>query len=244
MSETVQVTQHGHVGVLTLNRPDRRNALTMEMRAHLSAALSDFDGNDDVRVVILQGAPPTFCAGVDLGETLTSSTSVPADLPESVSAPFARFTKPLFASVNGAAAGGGLEIALACDFIMASTSATFLLPEVRLGSLPGGGGTQRLARVIPRGMAARMLYTGDTMDASSALTLGLVTELVAPEGLEERAMALATQIASNAPLSLRAIKQCLQAAASSPLSDGLAVERGLWAQLATTEDRAEGRALR
>jgi E-phenylitaconyl-CoA hydratase len=165
-----------------------------------------------------------------------------ADVAASVGAPIAAFSKPLIASVNGAAAGGGLEIALACDFIIASTTAKFLLPEVRLGSLPGGGGTQRLTRIVSRGVAARMLYTGDTLDAANALAYGLVTELVEPEALEARTMALASQIAANAPLSLAAIKQCLQVAANSPLDVGLAVERGLWGQLANTEDRAEGRA--
>ncbi len=241
MSDSVLTSIEGHVGVITLNRPERRNALTMEMRERLTAILNEFDSDTGVRVVILQGAAPSFCAGVDLSETAPSAGHVLADAPVSVSAPFAAFTKPLFASVNGAAAGGGLEIALACDFMIASTTAKFLLPEVRIGSLPGGGGTQRLVRALPRGVAARMLYTGDTMDAASALAYGLVTELVEPEALEVRALALATQIAANAPLSLAAIKQCLKVAANAPLDVGLAVERGLWGQLTTSEDRVEGR---
>lgn len=240
MSE-VETAVVEHVGVLTLNRPERRNALTLEMRAMLVGALEQFEADPQVRVVILQGAPPAFCAGVDLNETSGRAGHVLVEAPVSVSAPFAAFTKPLFAAVNGAAAGGGLEIALACDFIVAATSAKFLLPEVRIGSLPGGGGTQRLLRTIPQGVAARMLYTGDTLDAASALAYGLVTELVEPESLEQRALALATQIAANAPLSLIAIKQCLKIAMNSPLDVGLTVERGLWAQLMTSEDRAEGR---
>lgn len=241
MSDTVLTSIEGYVGILTLNRPERRNALTMEMRERLALDLKEFELDSHVRVVILQGAAPSFCAGVDLNETVPSAGHILADAPVSVSAPFAAFTKPLFASVNGAAAGGGLEIALACDFIIASTTAKFLLPEVRIGSLPGGGGTQRLVRALPRSIAARMLYTGDAMDAASALAYGLVTELVEPEVLETRALALATQIAANAPLSLAAIKQCLKVAANSPLDVGLAVERGLWGQLTTSEDRVEGR---
>ena len=181
----------------------------MEMRERLTAILNEFDSDTGVRVVILQGAAPSFCAGVDLSETAPSAGHVLADAPVSVSAPFAAFTKPLFASVNGAAAGGGLEIALACDFMIASTTAKFLLPEVRIGSLPGGGGTQRLVRALPRGVAARMLYTGDTMDAASALAYGLVTQLVEPEALEVRAR-VGDTVAANAPLSLAAIKQCLK----------------------------------
>ena len=242
MSEAVRTSIDGHVGVLTLNRPEQRNALTTAMRKRLAEALDEFESNANVRVVVLQGAPPAFCAGVDLSESASNSSHVLAENPVSVGVPFAAFAKPMFAAVNGAAAGGGFEIALACDFIIASTTAKFLLPEVRIGSLPGGGGTQRLARALPRAVAARMLYTGDAMDATSALAYGLVTELVEPDALEDRALALAAQIAANAPLSLAAIKQCLKVAANSPLDVGLAVERGLWGQLTTSEDRAEGRA--
>jgi enoyl-CoA hydratase/carnithine racemase len=241
VSESVLFSVEGHVGTMTLNRPERRNALNYEMRERLAQGLEDFAANAEVRIVVLEGAPPSFCAGVDLSEKPPSQGHVLADALVSVSAPFATFSKPLIASVNGAAVGGGLEIALACDFIIASTSAKFLLPEVRIGSIPGGGGTQRLLRAIPRAMAARMLYTGDAMSAQSALDYGLVTELVEPDVLHARVLELAHQIAQNAPLSLAAIKQCLQVATNSTLDVGLAVERGLWGQLTTSEDRAEGR---
>ncbi len=242
MNESVVFSVDDHVGVIMLNRPERRNALNFEMRARLAQGLADFDERPEIRVVVLEGAPPAFCAGVDLSESAPSTGHVLADAPVSVSAPFAAFAKPLFASVNGAAAGGGLEIALACDFIIAATTAKFLLPEVRIGSIPGGGGTQRLPRAVPRGVAARMLYAGEPLDAQQASHYGLVTELVEPDALHDRALQLAHQIAVNAPLSLLAIKQCLKAAANAPLDVGLAVERGLWGQLTTSEDRAEGRA--
>ena len=241
MSDSVLTLTVGHVGILTLNRPERRNALSVEMRERVAQVLLEFESDPSVRVVILQGTAPSFCAGVDLSESPPSASHVLVDAPVSVSAPFAAFRKPLIASVNGAAAGGGLEIALACDFIVASTTAQFLLPEVRIGSLPGGGGTQRLVRALPRGVAARMLYTGDSLDAANALAYGLVTELVEPGALEMRSLSLAKKIAANAPLSLAAIKQCLKVSANSPLDVGLAVERGLWGQLTTSEDRNEGR---
>lgn len=241
MSGSVVTAIEGNVGILTLNRPEKRNALTMEMRSRLSTYLDEFEKDPKVRVVILQGAPPSFCAGVDLSELSTVATAQPV-VPPSVSARFAAFSKPIFASVNGAAAGGGLEIALACDFIIASETAKFLLPEVRIGSLPGGGGTQRLVRAIPRAVAVRMLYTGDAMDAPSALAYGLVTEIVDSENLDAHALALATKIAANAPLSLAAVKECLRVANNAPLSEGLDVERDLWFQLMSTADRAEGRA--
>ena len=240
MSESVLFSVEGHIGVITLNRPERRNALSFEMRERLAQGLEDFAANAEVRIVVLEGAPPSFCAGVDLSEAPRSLGDVVA-APVSVSAPFAAFAKPLFASVNGAAAGGGLEIALACDFIIASTTAKFMLPEVRIGSIAGGGGTQRLMRAIPSSLAARMLYTGDAMGAQSALDFGLVTELVESDKLHHRALELANQIAQNAPLSLAAIKECLKVAANLPLNEGLAVERGLWRQLTASEDRAEGR---
>ena len=241
VSESVLFSVEGHVGTITLNRPERRNALNFEMRERLAQGLEDFAANAEVRIVVLEGAPPSFCSGVDLSEKPASQGHVLADALVSVSAPFATFSKPLIAAVNGAAVGGGLEIALACDFIIASTSAKFLLPEVRIGSIPGGGGTQRLVRAIPRAMAARMLYTGEAMSAQSALDYGLVTELVEPDVLHARVLELAHEIAQNAPLSLAAIKQCLQVATNSTLDVGLAVERGLWGQLTTSEDRAEGR---
>jgi enoyl-CoA hydratase/carnithine racemase len=238
VSESVLVSIDDQVGLVTLNRPEKRNALNFEMRDRLQSALEQFAANEDVRVVVLEGAPPSFCAGVDLSET---STHVPPEAQTPVGQPFALFPKPIIAAVNGAAAGGGFEIALACDFIVASTSAKFLLPEARLGSLPGSGGTQRLPRAIPRAMAAKMLYTGDALSAQSALDYGLVTEIVEPDALHARALTIARQIAHNAPLSLAALKQCLNAAGNLPLDEGLALERGLWAQLASSDDRAEGR---
>jgi enoyl-CoA hydratase/carnithine racemase len=238
VSESVLVRIEDHVGLITLNRPEKRNALNFEMRDRLDSALEQFAATNEVRVVVLEGAPPSFCAGVDLSETSTPAPAAQTPVGE----PFALFPKPIIAAVDGAAAGGGFEIALACDFIVASTSAKFLLPEVRLGSLPGSGGTQRLPRVIPQAVAARLLYTGDALSAQSALDYGLVTEIVEPDVLHARALTIARQIAQNAPLSLAAIKKCLNAAGNLPLDEGLALERELWTQLASSDDRAEGRA--
>ena len=242
VSDVVLSTLRGHVGVITLNRPERRNALTLEMRERLGQVLADFAADPMVRVVVLQGTAPSFCAGVDLTEAASGAGHDLSSAPPSVSAPFASFAKPIIAAVRGAAAGGGFEIALACDFIVAADDAKFLLPEVRIGSLPGGGGTQRLPRFLPRALAARMLYTGDALDAQSARDYGLVAELVEAESLETYALELATRIAANAPLSLLAVKRCLATAANAPLDEGLRVERGLWAELSVSEDRAEGRA--
>ena len=242
VSETILSDVQGHVATLTLNRPDRRNALTMEMRSRLTELLAEYEADGQVRVVVLTGAPPSFCAGVDLGDVTSGQGHDLATAPPSVSAPFAAFSKPLIASVDGAAAGGGFEIALACDFIVASSRAKFLLPEVKIGSLPGGGGTQRLPRAIPRAVAARLLLTGESIDAQQAQDYGLVSDVVDPDDLAGFTGDLAGRIAANAPLSLLALKKCLRAASNTSLDEGLLIERGLWAQLSTTEDRAEGRA--
>jgi enoyl-CoA hydratase/carnithine racemase len=237
----VSHSKDGPVGLISLNRPEKRIAINQEMRNLLQEALVDLDTDDSIHVVMLEGSPPSFCAGVDLTENRPSTKEGGANSHASITAPFDSFGKPIIASVNGAAAGGGFEIALACDFIIASTAARFLLPEVKLGSLPGAGGTQRLMRAIPRGVAARMLLTGNDLDALAALQLGLVTELVGPENLHNRTLEVAQEIARHAPLSLRAIKHCLRAVDQSTLEDGLAVERGLWLYLSKTEDRVEGR---
>jgi enoyl-CoA hydratase/carnithine racemase len=243
---TVLTRRDGTVGWLTLNRPEKRNALTLAMRADLDAALAEFAADEAVRVVVLTGAGSAFCAGVDLSGTDLSGAG-PSGRPgltdgsRPVAAGVAAFGKPIVAAVNGPAAGGGLELALACDIRIASREATFALPEVRIGSLPGSGGTQRLMRVIQPAVAARMLLTGEPLAATEALRVGLVSDLVDAD-LTAHAADLAARIAANAPLSLRAMKQCLLAAREAPLASGLDLERTLWALLASTDDRQEGRA--
>jgi enoyl-CoA hydratase/carnithine racemase len=154
----------------------------------------------------------------------------------------AAFAKPLIAAVNGPAFGGGLELALACDLRIAAHGATFALPEVRIGSLPGSGGTQRLVHAVGPAVAAKMLFSGEPLSAAEALRTGLISDLVEPAELADFAAKLARQISRNAPLSLLAVKQCLAAADEGGLSAGLALERTLWTLLATTTDRREGRA--
>jgi E-phenylitaconyl-CoA hydratase len=230
----------GHVGRIVLNRPAKRNALNLAMRRSLEEGLAALEADDEVRVVVLTGSGGSFCAGVDLTDAPPSEGHVLATRPTPVAEPFAAFSKPLIAAIDGPAYGGGLELALACDIRVASPRATFALPEVRLGSLPGSGGTQRLVRMVPSSVAARMLLTGDPVDAAEAHRIGLVSDLA--DDVSGFAMALATRVAANAPLSLRAVKQCLAAAYETPLSGGLELERALWALLSTTDDRREGRA--
>jgi (E)-benzylidenesuccinyl-CoA hydratase len=236
---TLLVSSEGGVGWVRLNRPDRRNAISTEMRAELADAFEAFEADDDVRVVVLTGVGTAFCAGVDLGESSQPPPHALSGRVEPVSAPLDRFGKPVVAAVNGAAVGGGLELALAADVRVASTDAKFGLPEVKLGSLPGSGGTQRLAHAVAPAVAARMLLTGETIDALEAHRIGLVSDLAEPDELQALAERVAGAIAANAPLSLRAAKVALRAALQAP---ALQLERALWALLSTTDDRQEGRA--
>lgn len=265
----VLTEQAGATGWIMLNRPAKRNALSQAMRAGLDQALAGLARDEQVRVVVLTGAGPAFCAGADLSEVPPQAEAPPeaggrpgtdpqqgrgtgpvgrptshplADRAVPVAQSAAAFGKPLIAAINGPAVGGGLELALACDLRIAVRGATFALPEVRIGSLPGSGGTQRLVRAVGPAIAARMLLTGEPISAEDALRVGLISDLVEPGELTGFAEELAGKIAANAPLSLRAVKQCLAAAAHAQLGVGLELERALWTALATTADRREGRA--
>jgi enoyl-CoA hydratase/carnithine racemase len=235
VSAHVAVDRDGPVGWIRLARPEKRNALTQAMREALAGALDGFDADPAIRAAVLTGEGSAFCAGVDL----TEDTPVPPQLATAVSAPLERFGKPLLAAVNGPAAGGGFELALACDLRVAASTATFSLPEVKLASLPGSGGVVRLWQAVPPAVAAKLVLTGEPVDAAEALRVGLVSDVVEPEGLLELAARLAAQVAACAPLSLRAAKHVLR---SLERQEALELERALWGLLAGTDDRSEGRA--
>jgi enoyl-CoA hydratase/carnithine racemase len=234
---TLLVERDGGVALVTLNRPERRNAVSAAMRADVARVFGDLDADPDIRAAVLTGAGTAFCAGVDLKEG--SPGAAPALPP--VVRPFELFAKPLIAAVNGPAVGAGLEIALASDIRIAAGEATFALTEVKIGSLAGSGGIQRLARAVAPSLAARIVLSGEPIDAETALRSGLVSELFPADELVPAALALAQRIAANAPLSLHAAKIALRAA-NEPSREHLALERSLWAQLSTTADREEGRA--
>lgn len=238
----VLTRRDGAVCWITLNRPDKRNALNQAARAALDGALAELAADDAVRVVVLTGTGPAFCAGADLSDAKPDDRHPMAIPARPVAQSLSAFGKPLIAAINGTAVGGGLELALACDLRIASRTAKFGLPEIRIGSLPGSGGTQRLMHAVGPALAARMLLTGDPISAEEALRAGLVSDLAEPAGLAGLAGELAQRIAGHAPLSLRAMKQCMLAARDAPLAAGLELERTLWTLLATTSDRQEGRA--
>jgi E-phenylitaconyl-CoA hydratase len=224
------------VALVTLNRPDKRNAINDEMRAELTEAFARFDADPSLRVVVLTGAGSAFCAGGDL----SASTAPDPNRPRIVE-PLDRFSKPVVAAINGLAYGGGLELALACDLRIASSAARFALPEVRIGSLPGSGGTQRLPAVVGPTLAAQMILTGEPIDAPRALAAGLVSQLCEPDQLLATVLGHARTIARNAPLAVIAGKRALRAAAGMHDLERLDLERKLFNALASTEDRNEGR---
>jgi enoyl-CoA hydratase/carnithine racemase len=229
------------IGWLRLNRPAQRNAMNTAMKRALTASLAELDADPAVRVIVITGNGPGFCAGNDLreGSTGLDSHALTARR-ERVTSALDRVTKPVIAAVNGAAYAGGFELVLACDLRIASTSASFCLSEVRIGSMPGGGGTQRLARTVSAAVAAKMIFTGQPVDAAEAYRTGLVSDLVDPGELIARAAEIAGQIAANAPLALIASKRALRAGLENP--GGLALERTLWEMVAMSDDYQEARA--
>jgi enoyl-CoA hydratase/carnithine racemase len=233
------VQQDGRVAILVLDRPDRRNAIDRATRAELADTLTTLDADSEVRVVVVTGTGTAFCAGVDLKDRGASDEPAASIGAEPLVAPFERFSKPLLAAVNGPAVGGGFEIALCCEIRIASPEASFSLPEVRIGSMPGSGGTQRIFDALPSSVAWWTLLSGSPLGAEEAYRHGLISALVDAAHLVDEAVALAQRIAEGAPLSLGAIKQAGRAAGTP---EGRELERTLWASLAATEDRAEGRA--
>lgn len=245
MTDGGVVTQEvrGRTALITINRPEKRNALDAQVRAAFLEAVAASRSNDTVRAIVVTGAgDKAFVAGADIGE-FEGRTTVEqwrvmkgATIFDAVE----RCPKPVIAAVNGYCLGGGMELALACDFRIASTSARFGQPEVNLGIIPGGGGTQRLPRIVGLGAALKLVLTGDMIDAAEALRLGLVEEVVEPAALLPRALALAETIASKSPVAVAAAKEAARAALSLPLDDGLKLETALFQVCFASADRAEG----
>jgi E-phenylitaconyl-CoA hydratase len=244
---SIQTSLDDRVLTVTINRPQQMNSLDPETRASLIDTINGFRQNDDAWVAILTGAGDrAFCAGADLKKTLPpagpfAATHFSAAGGDELWRPFNAVTKPIIAAINGAAYGGGLELALACDIRIASSSAVFSQSEVRVGSMPGAGGTVRLLQAVPRAVAMKMLLTGQKMSAEEAYRVGLVSDLVAPEDLMNAAREMAKQICRNAPLSVRATKFAAMLGENMAPGQGLEVERLLWGVLRNTDDRIEGR---
>ena len=244
MTETLVLQERrGPVAIVTMNRPDKHNALNGAMRCAFLGALTAVAADAEVRVVVLTGSgSKAFVSGADVAEMAGRS---PAEQRRVMAGPsiyeaLARLTKPVVAAINGYCLGGGLELALACDVRIGSTTARFGQPEIALGLIPGGGGTQRLPRLIGAGAAARMILSGEPIDAAEALRLGLVQEVVEPDELMTRTLALANVMAARSPIALAAAKDALRAASSTPLEAGLRAEAALFQLCFASEDGAEG----
>ena len=225
MSRPLLVEDDGHVRVLTLHRPEARNALSGELIRALYAALLAADEDDAVRALVLTGSDPAFCAGVDLKEAARDGAAYFAQYDDAnCIAQVALLRTPVIGAVNGATFTGGLEIALGCDFLVASERAVFADTHARVGVLPGGGMTARLPSVVGQADARRMSLTGEVVDAARALRMGLVSEVVPHGELLPRARDLARSIAEVDPAVLQPVKQMFVQAWDATLGDSLAVE--------------------
>jgi enoyl-CoA hydratase len=241
---SVELEWRGHVALVRLNRPEKLNALTRVMLDELSAAFARIEGEGQARAVILTGAGErAFCAGTDIEELAlldAEGARLAALRGQAVCARIENCPVPVIAAVNGIAAGGGCELALACHLRLAVTHAKFGLPETRLGIIPGYGGTQRLARVAGKGRALAAMLTGSQISAEEARHLGLVNQVVPPAKLLPEALSLADEIARLAPLAVRACLAAVTRGLDLPLAEGLALEVELFTKLFDTEDMREG----
>ncbi|ODQ93239.1 enoyl-CoA hydratase [Mycolicibacterium holsaticum] len=223
--DLVLVTDRGPVRVLTMNRPAARNALSRELIRALYAALTQADADDDVRAVVLTGADPAFCAGVDLKEAQRDGLAYFEEFrSQSCIAATADMRTPIIGAVNGATFTGGLEMALGCDFLVASERAVFADTHARVGILPGGGMTARLPQVVGLAMARRLSMTGEVVDAKRAERIGLVTEVVTHDRLLDRAVELAAQIAEVPGPIMLGLKEIYTTGAAAVIDPALGAE--------------------
>ena len=239
--ENVLVDRDGPVRVVTLNRPKVLNALSPALVGELNDALGGLDADPHVRAAVLTGGPRVFAAGADIGDMSERSPIEQLQRDQTGRwGPVAAFTKPLIAAVNGYALGGGCELALMCDLIVAGDSARFGQPEINLGIIPGAGGTQRWPRTVGKYVAMEVNLGGAPITAQRAYQLGLVNKVVPAEVTIEVARGIAHQLAAKAPVALRLAKESVNRALETPLQEGLAVERKNFYFLFATEDQKEG----
>ena len=229
------------VAVITIDRPARRNALNLEVKRLLTDFVLRLGADDGVKVIVLTGAGSYFVAGTDIDEMLDMTpTSHTLNATDQVFTTLRHSTKPLIAAVEGYALGGGCELALACDLIVAAEGARFGQPEIRVGIMPGAGGTQRLLRTIGKYQALRMMLTGEAVTATQAFACGMVSELCPDGEALKRALALAATIAAMPPLAVRAIREVVQQGQDAPLESALLLERKAFQLLFDTQDQQEG----
>ena len=241
--ETIRAEAQGPIGVITLDRPEALNAINAQLIAELNAALDDFEADDAVRAIVLTGSERAFAAGADVKE-MQAKTFAEVTRHDFIE-PWERITrcrKPVIAAVAGFALGGGCELAMMCDTIIAAETAKFGQPEITLGTIPGSGGTQRLTRAVGKAKAMDMILSGRMMDAAEAERAGLVSRVVPAEALLDEALALAGTIASMSMPAAAMAKEAVNRAFETTLAEGVRFERRLFQSSFATADRTEGMA--
>jgi enoyl-CoA hydratase len=241
--ETLLVDVADNVATITINRPDKRNALNAAVRRELLQALDNLRGDVNARVLVITGAgDKAFIAGADIAEfaerTAVEQRGVMSE--RRIFDEIAQFPKPVIAMINGFALGGGCEVALACDVRVAARSARLGQPEIKLGIIPGGGGTQRLPRLIGVGNAMRLILTGELIGAEEAARLGMVDVVVDDGDLDARTYEIARAMAAHSPLTLQLARSAIRASEEMPLAAGLAYERELFITAFGSADKREG----
>jgi len=239
--EMITTETHGQVGLITLNRPQALNALNKQLMDEVMEALEAFDKNNAIGAMVITGNEKSFAAGADIKEMAGKSTQEMKDSKQvAVFDRIRSVEKPVIAAVSGWALGGGCELALSCDMIIASESARFGLPEVTIGVIPGAGGTQRLTHALGKSLAMEMILNNRTLTAQEAHQFGMVNRVIPVSHYLDEAVKLAAEIASRAPLAVRAAKKAVNVSYESSLTDGLAKEKQLFYELFGTEDQKEG----
>ena len=239
--QNILVEARGRIGLVTLNRPQALNALNEALIAELNDALAGFESNPEIGCTVITGSEKAFAAGADVKE-MAEKTYVESYLGKFLDGwtRISETRKPVIAAVSGFCLGGGLELAMMCDFIIASETARFALPEITLGIMPGAGGTQRLPRFIGKAKAMDLILTGRMMDAAEAERSGLVARVVPPEKLLEEALAAATRIASYSQPIVMMAKETVNRAQETSLAEGARFERRVFLAMFATEDQKEG----
>ena len=241
--ETLLVERRERVAIVTINRPGKMNALNIQTREEGAAALEELRADESVRVVVFTGAgEKAFVAGADIAEFAGRTAVTQRDVMtgRSLFTAIDTFPKPVIAMINGYCLGGGCELALACDLRIAGERASFGQPEINLGIIPGGGGTQRLTHLVGEGKAMELILTGEIINAQTAYAYGLVNMVVPTEELEAKTLEIANRIAEKSPIALRMAKEAVKTASRSPLDEGLRREIDLFALCFSSEDKDEG----
>jgi len=241
MANEILTSSEGHVGIVRLNRPEKLNALSLELMKQLVAALEAYDQDESVYVILLTGNERAFAAGADIGD-MAEATAVSQYKANQFARweKIGRISKPIVAAVSGFALGGGCELAMSCDLIIASETAQFGQPEINIGVMPGAGGTQRLIRAVGKATAMDVILTGRFLTAREALTHGLVSRVVPKEHFYTEALRVCHEMTTKPPLALRIAKEAVRKAHETGLSEGLEYERKLFYLLFATEDQKEG----